>query len=540
MKQIIEQVHFKTAIMALIIISAGFFGCMEKPSLPERTVGGGGGVGFGADDTSFVRISPDWSIDNGYSWDHPGDIQIGRDGLLYVLDQQDGGRAVQMSRDGAILKDDLFNDALNDLDLNPSGNLPLGIGQDSKLNLFMVNGTPEVYVWNQYNEIGIVEEIVTTLDIRSSDSTTITLDLREKPLWLHLEELADAGITNIIPLGGTTNDTLSSYEQWTKPYVVYSDTSRSGTQFTDVDGGVDQTGRIYVSDRNTDRIMTLELRPVDILILENGEQGFTYEAFESYEVVSFGQGQGSTNNPTSIVSTGATGSETASMFFTQANGNFLVQRVLGTGEEWTFNLVAGSGGVPEVLELEYFGYPAAIAVGEGDERGLGLFYVADSLNNRVAAFQPNGFLFRDVASDEILIDLEPGELLQEVLDRDSLEFHSSMNWDLIDYRSVETHCVHLNPGDALAVALELDSLFYEDIFEPDVPVEFIADIDMDICFDFKSATTVKVRFPILNGPTGVGTHEGIVFIADLDSAGNGRVLRFQRSDSDAYIPDDGN
>ena len=57
---------------------------------------------------------------------------------------------------------------------------------------------------------------------------------------------------------------------------------------------------------------------------------------------------------------------------------------------------------------------------------------------------------------------------------------------------------------------------------------------MDLDLFFAADTTVEVLFPILDGPKGVATREGVVYIAD---SGNNRILRFLRSDSNTYLPE---
>ncbi len=465
--------------LILTLLFAFGLGCGEQPDLPSNVnvrVGD-----FGANDTSFVRVRPDWDASNGYTWNLPSDIQVGRDGLIYVVDYTaDSGRVVQMTRSGSVVRNNLFESIAD------TTRKIFGIGQDSKLQLYMVNGTDKIYAWNQVHSLNTIKEIYQLVILEHLETGEIdTVDLLSTPVW-HLDP---SYLEDYYPIEIISTSHPDSIRQITEGYVFYSDTtSLSGAQFTDVSSGVDYSSNVYVTDRNSDRIIELTAMPVRIVEFSDGNLGFTFTGVYNFnQVVGFGQGQGSTNNPTSIVNESAGGSNTA-VYFTQTSGNFLVQRVYGVGSNWFFDLAATPEGEPEVLHLNYFGSPHAIAVGEKDSRGLGLFYIADSTQNRVPAFHPNGFLFREVAAEERLIDLQTGQDLASIIEAGSLDFNQALN--------------------------------------PDLSYDFIAEND----------TTISLYLPILNGPKGVATIEGVVFIADT---GNNRILRFQRTDSDSYIPNEG-
>ena len=389
-----------------------------------------------------------------------------------------------MNRAGTIYDNDLFAEVAD------TTRRIRGIGQDSRLNLYMVNGTNRIYVRNQYiNDIGIsgiIHEVV--MENRETGERD-TLDFLNIPAWEVVDYIENELQGPWEPVNATIVEDADSIAQWSGAYLFYADsTVLTGVEFTDVDAGVNQSGKVYVTDRKTDRIIELTVRMLRAVMLENGEVAYTYRGeYEENLVVSFGQGQGSTNNPTSVVSE-ASGGSNAAVYYTQTSGNFLVQKVKGSGEEWFFDLTVAPSGEPEVLRLEYFESPQAIALAEKDERGLGLFFVADSAQNRVPAFHANGFLFREVAVDELLLDLETGDSLLAVIENMGMEFHVKMNLGVSE--------------------------------------DFIAPSD----------TTLSILYPILNGPKGVATIEGVVYISDT---GNNRILRFKRSDSTSYLPDEG-
>ncbi len=482
-----RQIHRKlrSHVLWLLLLSLAFLfaACGEHPDLP--TVAESNPGDFGANDTLFVRVGPDWD-NTRYTWDSPEDLQMGRDGMIYVLDHAPvsgytNGRVVQMLRDGTILNDDLFAETAD------TTNTPLGIGQDSKLNLYMVNGTNAIYAWNQFNDLNGVAGVVQSFRMRNLETgVEVTVD-NSKPYYEFELELS-GGNYEVIQESIVITEDPDSIAHFSNAYVFYADTTRSNSQFTDVDANVDESGLVYVTDRQTDRIITIAVHINRILLLEGGIVSYSYYGEYQEQVLSFGQGQGSTNNPTCIASEGL-GSQHA-IYFTQVSGNFLVQKVKGIGTNWFFDITTSSSEEPEVLQLGYFGAPQAIAIAERDERGLGLFFVADSAQHRVSAFHPNGFLFREVATEKMYFDLAAGDSLSALLD----------NQGYLD---------DINPA-----------------INPDLDLSFIAEGD----------TSIAVQFSLLNGPKGVATWNGVVYVAD---SGNDRILRFQRSDTDSYLPDEG-
>ncbi|MBD3167411.1 hypothetical protein GF324_12490, partial [bacterium] len=317
---------FITAATLLLL-----YGCGEHMDIPESLTGSE--ADFGANDTTFVRVSPDWA-GAPFNFRQPTDIQIGRDKSIFVLDYSDvvghtNGRVSRIALDGEVFEDDLFADAMDTVS-SPA----LGIGQDSKLNVFLVNGTEKVFAWNQYNQQHSPILLAQTITLRGTqDGSLYVIDNTQK-IWEALEEQGLTGSPFVIEdLQGT--DDPDSIAAHMGTYVFYSDTTRAGSQLTDVDSNVDQSETVYVSDRNTDRVFSLATVPCRMLIFSDSTFGYTYEGIYQDLIVAFGQGQGSTNNPTSLTTEGLGGR--TGLFFTQVSGNFLVQRMSGSGDQFVFD-----------------------------------------------------------------------------------------------------------------------------------------------------------------------------------------------------------
>ncbi len=517
------------------LLAAGLLllaGCGEHPALPTSVVTRP--EDFGASDTTFLRIGPDWDAAAGYTWTRPGDIQMGRDGLLYIVDNSPvgshtNGRVVQMSRDGSVLRDDLFA-AVAD-----TTRPPRGIGQDSKMNLYMVNGDSVVYAWSQMaDHFGVSELVQSMTVIYPSSGEQEVIDLTQ-PLYTYpdlLDSLAQ-GAAYVVDMTSTTDpDSLAPYS---REYVFYRDSSRPGSEFTDVDGGVDRSGTLFLADQRNDRIISVRVSFSRLLILGDGSAYFTFEGQYLDQVVTFGQGQASTNNPTGLAS--RSGGTTQEVFFTQTGGNFLVQKVFGGAGTWFFAFTPNEGDPEpqEVLQLGYFSAPTAIAVGESDQLGLGLFYVADSLQNRVAAFYPDGNFFREAAAEEVLVDVGAGDSLGTTLADLGIAFNAGMNPTLEGYVAADSADLAVDSLQSIEEAAGEAGLVFDETLNPDL-AGFVAPADTVISLLVPAAKTVKVLLPILSEPMGVATYEGVVYISDT---GNDRILRFRRSDSAGNLPNEG-
>ncbi|MBS1262614.1 MAG: hypothetical protein MAG453_01970 [Calditrichaeota bacterium] len=503
-------------------------GCGDEPDLPTSVTIDPGD--FGANDTTFVRVRPDWTASR-YGWVNPGELHIAYDGFFYVADERDGGRVVRLKLDGSIARADLFVPVVD-----TSGRAPVGLGQDSKLNLFMVDGSNLVFARNTLaDQIGIagVVQSFDVIDLATGDRHAID---NSAPLYAQIDSLAEQGIDSVRTDYGsivttTAPDTIAAFS---REYVFYADASgERASRFSDVDGGPRGEGVIYLADRGNDRIARVRVEQSRVLELADGTVSYSYTGTYLDDAVEFGQGQVSTNNPTSVATAGSGAS--VKLYFTQSDGNFLFQRLRFTDGAWQFDIDPG-GGTP-LVELDYFGAPVAVAVGEGDEQGLGLFYVADSAQNRVTAYYASGATFRQVAVTRELIDLEPGQSIERALREQNFDWRPELNHPLIGYQSAEDVEIQVEPGETLLDAVARAGYEFDETLNADLDPNATYDETTTVTVSVPVATTVEVNFPTLDRPRGVATKAGVVYIAD---SGHNRIVRYQRSDSDAYIPEDPN
>ena len=299
----------------------------------------------------------------------------------------------------------------------------------------------------------------------------------------------------------------------------------------DVAAGAANSNLIYYEDEQDDRIVETYVMPDRLIILKNGIAFYTYVGLYNEVAAGSGQGLGSVNSPTSLVTQG--GGSSTSIFFAQTAGNFKVQKITGSGANWYYDLSVTEGGEPDLMKLNYFNKPMSVAVGERDARGLGLIYVADQVQNRVTAFLPSGFKFREVAVQDELVDLTAGQSLDDVLSLRGETLDDVLNPDLVGFISARMTTVSLDSAQSLASVLLNLGIRYSDLLDPPVLQSYIAGSDTSLDLSVAIDSTVKVLWPILSEPAGVATANGVVYISDT---GNNRLLRFIRTDATSYLP----
>ncbi|HOT96069.1 MAG TPA: hypothetical protein PLG50_10255 [bacterium] len=297
----------KSLYLLLIAVLVAILGGCEESKMPlpsPRTVS----TSFGANDTSYVELNPVWnSAQLGLALAAPGDLTIGADGTLFLADEG-AGRIYALNRAGQVLS----GYGLDQIAL-PA---PRALAMDSKLNLFMVNGTNRLFIWNQYlNRISIdsVAEAGVYFDRESHQEITLTFaQLRQR-----------------VAAGGSA-PMLRRYLFYSDPeriaaakavYPVWQDPEASA-QYNGVAAGKYGQETVYVTESATDRILQLLLVPD--LALKGRERTvlFHYTAELQTTVAVYGSGSGTVDDPWAI-----TTDSDENLYFTQLRGNFRVQKL---------------------------------------------------------------------------------------------------------------------------------------------------------------------------------------------------------------------
>ena len=124
--------------------------CTERFVIPSDIDSDNSGQ-FGAGDTTFLQISPLW--DRAFDLDQPEEISIAQDGRIFVADKGNNSIVVldqNGNRPGG------FEGLRNLTDLNQDEISPIDVDVDKKMNVFFIDGSQRIFMWNQYwNESGI-------------------------------------------------------------------------------------------------------------------------------------------------------------------------------------------------------------------------------------------------------------------------------------------------------------------------------------------------------------------------------------------------
>ena len=143
--------------------------------------------GFGAGDTTFLQLKPVWGSD--YGLNSPAEISIAQDGRIFVADM--GIHSILVfDQDGESPPGFELLSNLRDTDGNTV--TPIDVDIDKKMNVYFIDGSQRIFVWNQYwNEVGIHKisvsgtfiHIQTGVDTAAAAGTDIWLSLLNDNDW---------------------------------------------------------------------------------------------------------------------------------------------------------------------------------------------------------------------------------------------------------------------------------------------------------------------------------------------------------------------
>jgi len=343
-------------ISFLLIVSCG-----EKMRLPTPSEGTGN---FTAGETTLVRLNPSWQ---GFS--DPVDADVGSDGIIFVADR-DNPYITAMDAAGNILRS-------GGLDQIGPVISPVGVGMDTRLNVFIANGSDTLYRWNHYiNLYGVqaVAETFVLLDTVSGDTSMVD--------FAGALDAYYSGLTpgdNWIVIDITWNQDQALIDSLMSVTVFYTEDNAS---FQGVAASTAYP-EIYATDSGRNRIHKIEIVWDRLLLLGNGSIGYSFIGQETGLVATHGTGAGTTTNPRGI-SVDADNQ----IYFTQIDGNFLVQRMQEVGQTGAYTV--GFSFASDIMQLNRFSQPLDVVAAPLTETDLGWIYVADTDSNRIQVFDQDG------------------------------------------------------------------------------------------------------------------------------------------------------
>ena len=118
--------------------------CLDRFIIPENIQDQDSGS-FGAGDTTYLLLQPVWNSEQGLS--KPVEISIAQDGRIFVADEASQSIIV-FDQSGNRLEG--FEDLVSLVDHNDIGIIPIDVDIDKKMNVFYIDGSQRIFVWNQY------------------------------------------------------------------------------------------------------------------------------------------------------------------------------------------------------------------------------------------------------------------------------------------------------------------------------------------------------------------------------------------------------
>ncbi|MCF7801561.1 MAG: NHL repeat-containing protein, partial [Candidatus Marinimicrobia bacterium] len=369
-----------TTLLSLVLVSCG-----TKWDLP--TTGNSDDNTFGAGDTTYIRISPDWSGANGYTFANPWDVIVGRDGYIFVANHTPPGIRVLDGAGNMITTDAYGNDFTPLSELSRS---PYAISQDSRLNLFITDSSNQVWVWNQYAKNVGIRTLVTAIQF-DNDGWVSDLDSLADIFTAYgtaTEQHMDSIVTTTTGLdewlgvrpfwdGNSTADSLNAAH-----YYLGADTTR----FVSVTAGPDGSDFCYVADAASDAILKMSYRRAALALTNEDQLLFLYRGKISARTASHGTGNGTVNDPK-----GMTVDAEGGLYYAQWGEIFGVHKI---GGSTVFDL-----GVNPIMDLNRFAQPSDVAVD-----AMGNIYVADTDHHQIQQFTRNGDFNFYVGVSKVRID----------------------------------------------------------------------------------------------------------------------------------------
>ena len=380
-----KRQYFNLIFLSMMVIS-----CVDRFRIPNDINQNNSG-NFGAGDTSFLQLSPVWNSAHGLS--QPVEISIAQDGRVYVADA--GVNSILVFDQNG--NSPTGFDALKGLvDSETNGITPIDVDIDKKMNVYFIDGSQRIFVWNQYwNEVGINKISVSGTFIHAQTGVD-TVATAGTDLWFSLLNDNDWGIVD-----GNMTDNQALIDSLIQPHIFYDgrdemtaylDTyyQSDSSQFTGLTAPADDENMIFVTDNyggqnNQYRIIQIDFKRSLILELKSGDLVWAYTGQFGSNAIGYGTGAEFVNKPLSLDV-----DYQGNLYFTQTGEYFPVHMIIpNTSGDYTtyssgFNPVAD-----DIMDSTLFVSPMDVAVDK--DRNI---YVVDSTKGDVSVFSANGKFFK--------------------------------------------------------------------------------------------------------------------------------------------------
>jgi hypothetical protein len=375
----------------LILILA--VGCVEKMTLPTEI---NTPPDFSVGDTTYLILSPIWDNES-HGLLSPVEMSVAPDGHIFVADSA-AHQIHVFGQDGEILQG--FDGLSNLTSADGSNTNPIDVDVDGKMNTFFIDGSGQIYRWNQlWNDLGVdsVATGGTFLNTTSGDTFMLTPGSND---WLDAANGEEWEMIDII-----WTDNQMTVDSILSPHIFFDATSLEA-QFDDIYynseqseySGLSTSGSydyLYVTDSYHNRLVRIDFRRRDLLMLENGQTVWTHDGTFGHTAVGWGTGAGTVNDPLAVDADYA-----GNIYYAQSGNYFAIHKIKPTTSgNYTNYPSVFQEGVNDIMDLGRFSNPMDVAV---DQKQT--VYVANTDEREIQVFNSDGSFFMKAGVEQYRIE----------------------------------------------------------------------------------------------------------------------------------------
>ena len=364
--------------------------CVDRFVIPSN-INSSDPVNFGAGDTTFLQIKPLWDI--GYGIDQPTEISIAQDGRIFIADKGRNSILV-IDQNGETPMG--FEQLLDLTDNSGSSISPIDVDIDKKMNVFFIDGSQKIFVWNQFwNQAGInrvstsgtFKHSLTDVDTTVDAGTEIWMALLNDQAW----ELINAELEN-------DNLLIDSLLQ---PHIFYDGSSSvnkyldtyydsDSSLFSALTSSGNDENKIFVTDNfgginNQYRILQIDFKKSLLLELSSGDYVWSFIGHYGSTIKGFGTGAGTVNEPLSLDV-----DYQGNLYYTQTGDYFPVHKISpNLSGDFAIYTSGFQPEVDDIMNSDMFNFPTDVAIDNNMNT-----YVVDQMNRDVTVFTSGGGFFK--------------------------------------------------------------------------------------------------------------------------------------------------
>ena len=368
-----------------------FSSCVERFEIP-KIINSESSDLFGAGDTTYLELKPVW--DETYGLEDPSEISVAPDGRIFVSDRL-GNSIHVFNQDGS--RAEGFEFLGNLTNQNGESLYPIDVDIDGKMNIFFIDGSEMIYVWNQHwNEVGI-SKISSSILFSHVETDVDTMVDFDSDVWYSMLNSDDWQIKEVYFM----ND-QNLIQDLLKPHVFYDGKENinlfndafyqpDSSRFKGITSNSNQDNIFVVDDfggfNNQHRIIQIDFKRRLLIELNSKDTVWVYKGEFGSSIKGFGTGSGTVNKPSSLDI-----DYQGNLYYTQKGEFFPVHMIIPnySGDFATFN----SGfepGVNDIMDASQYGEVVDISV-DNDKN----VYIVDVEQKEVTIFNSKGNFFKNI------------------------------------------------------------------------------------------------------------------------------------------------